>query len=278
MYRRNGKDYYGILGVSRDASQDEIKKAYRSLAFKYHPDRNPGNEEWTSEKFKEINEAFEVLSSPEKRRQYQSFSRAGPRHADRWYTQEEIFGDLFRTNPLFRDMMEELRRSGLRFDERFFDDMFFGGRGAVFEFFAGPGGVRKRAYRWGEPQRRHKTPEPAYTQSPFNTAAGRLIKYALKGLLGVELPERGKDLHYKLSISPGDIEGEKGFSYRRGKENKSLVVRIPGDIKDGRNIRLKGMGEDGKHGGEPGDLYLTVRVCLPVKEKIKNLITGMRKS
>lgn len=72
----NDKDYYSILGVSRDASADEIKKAYRELALKYHPDKNPGNSE-AGEKFKEINEAYSVLSNPEKRQRYDQFGSAG---------------------------------------------------------------------------------------------------------------------------------------------------------------------------------------------------------
>ena len=64
------KDYYQILGVSRNAPDEEIKKAYRRLAVKYHPDRNPDKKEWATEKFKEINEAYEVLGDPQKRRQY----------------------------------------------------------------------------------------------------------------------------------------------------------------------------------------------------------------
>ncbi|MFH0847184.1 MAG: DnaJ domain-containing protein [Chloroflexota bacterium] len=64
------KDYYAILGVPRDASQEDIKKAYRSLAMQFHPDRNPGKEQWANDKFKEINEAFSVLGDPERRKQY----------------------------------------------------------------------------------------------------------------------------------------------------------------------------------------------------------------
>ena len=71
------KDYYKILGVSRDADASAIKKAYRSLAMKYHPDRNPGKEKEANEKFKEINEAYEVLANSEKRSAYDRFGHAG---------------------------------------------------------------------------------------------------------------------------------------------------------------------------------------------------------
>ena len=65
-----GKDYYETLDVSKNATEQQIKKAYRKLAMKYHPDRNPGNEKWANDKFKEVNEAFGVLGDLEKRRQY----------------------------------------------------------------------------------------------------------------------------------------------------------------------------------------------------------------
>ena len=67
------RDYYEVLGVSKDASKDEIKRAYRKLAIQHHPDRNPGKEKWANEKLKEINEAFSVLGDPKKRKQYDQF-------------------------------------------------------------------------------------------------------------------------------------------------------------------------------------------------------------
>ena len=99
------KDYYQILGIPEDASPEEVKRAFRSLAVKYHPDKNPGNEKWAGDKFKEINEAYSVLGDSAKRREYDSYRRspfAGV-STDRGgfpSTQEDIFRRSF-SNPYF---------------------------------------------------------------------------------------------------------------------------------------------------------------------------------
>jgi len=123
------KDYYRILGVPTNASDGEIKKAYRKLAMQYHPDRNPGKEEWANEKFKEINEAYGVLGDPQKRKQYDQFGTGG--------NIGDIFGSPF-TTTTFREMMKDFGGAGLRFD--FLGDIFsdfLKGRGSSFSSRSG---------------------------------------------------------------------------------------------------------------------------------------------
>jgi len=121
------KEYYQILGVPRNATNEQIKKAYRKLAMQYHPDRNPGREKWANEKFKEINEAFIILGDPEKRGQYDQFGTVG--------NVGDIFGSPC-TRTTFEDLMKDFGGSGLGFD---FSDNVFGdflkGRGFSFKTF-----------------------------------------------------------------------------------------------------------------------------------------------
>lgn len=109
------RDYYEILGVPRNASQEEIKKAYRRLAMQYHPDRNPGNKE-AEEKFKEAAEAYEILSDPDKRRRYDQFGHAGMQGSD--FRQWTDINDIF---DAFRDIF-----GGSGFGGSIFDDFFSG--------------------------------------------------------------------------------------------------------------------------------------------------------
>jgi len=158
------QNYYKILGVSPDASADEIKKAYRSLALKYHPDRNPAPD--ASERFKEITAAYGVLIDETKRREYDQFQRAtqnsrraGYRYRSQQsqsqsqgfrYTQEDIFRDLF-NNPFYSTIFQELNRefskSGYTFNEEFFRKIFSGyAQGVFFTGWVGfPGGGRQQS-------------------------------------------------------------------------------------------------------------------------------------
>ena len=137
MYRGT-KDYYSILGISEKASRDEIRRAFRKLAMKYHPDKNLGNEQWAEEKFKEINEAYAVLGDEMKRQGYDrmrqvGFSGYGAQYAGGpYYSQEQVFADAFNNPYLIQELAKMFQEAGLRFDQGFVDNLFFGGRGFVF--------------------------------------------------------------------------------------------------------------------------------------------------
>ncbi len=217
------KDYYGILGVPENASDTEIKKAYRKLAMQYHPDRNPGKENWANEKFKEINEAYGVLGDPQKRKQYDQFGTVG--------NIGDIFGSPF-TQATFQEMMKDFGGAGLRFD--FLDDIFgdlLKGRGSSFSFrsFGGrPGRVR------------------------FEAQPGQEIN--LDEIFGQA--RRPQEIHYELAISQGEaLQGVKKILKRRGKR---LEVKIPAGVRTGNVVRLKNARQISD--GLPGDILIKVIV------------------
>jgi DnaJ-class molecular chaperone len=197
------RDYYQILGVPKDASDAEIKKAYRKLAMQYHPDRNPNNEKWANEKFKEINRAYGVLGDPEKRRHYDQFGTVGD--------MGDIFSSPF-TRTTFQEMMKDFGGAGLRFD--FLDDIFgdfLKGRGSSFSFgsFGGrPGRVR------------------------FEAWPGQEIN--LDEVLGKA--RHSQDVRYELTISRQ--ESLKGVTKRLKRKGKSLEVKIPAGVRTGTVVRL----------------------------------------
>jgi curved DNA-binding protein len=215
--------YYGILGVPSNASDGEIKKAYRKLAMQYHPDRNSGKEEWANEKFKEINEAYAVLGDPQKRKQYDQFGTVG--------NIGDIFSSPF-TTTTFQEMMKDLGGAGLRFD--FLDDIFgdfLKGRGSSFSFrrFGGkPGRVRFEAQPGQE-----INPDEIFGQA-----------------------RRPHEVRYELAISRGEAsQGVKKILKRKGKR---LEVKIPAGIRTGNVVRLRNARQ--LSDGLPGDILIKVIV------------------
>ncbi|MGI6655658.1 MAG: DnaJ C-terminal domain-containing protein [Desulfobulbus sp.] len=214
-------EYYKILGVTQTATADEIKKAYRKLALKYHPDKNPGDKQ-AEEQFKKISEAYAVLSDPEKKKQYDTFGEAGFRQR---YSQEDIFRNF--------DLNDILRQFGFGGSFRNMGGMHTGGfratgGGSPFEsFFAqsGMGGCASGGCR----------PQPA---------KGRDLTYEMT----VTLEEV---LH----------GGEKTVGLRQGGETQNVSVKIPKGIEDGKRLRLSGKGAPSPTGGPAGDLYLKVHVA-----------------
>lgn len=216
------KDYYRILGVPKDASDDRIKKAYRKLAMKYHPDRNPDKQKWANEKFKEINEAYGVLGDPEKRRQYDQFGTVGN------------IADIFSSNATrstFEDVMGDFGGSGLGFD--FLDNIFgdaIKGRGYSFSFgsFGGPRGVK-----------------------PGGQSGGRISLDEIFGRV-----QKSKDIRYELSITAE--EAAKGTRKRLTRNGRRLEVRIPPGVHRGSSVRLRNACQ--VTDGRQGDIVVQINI------------------
>jgi curved DNA-binding protein len=225
----NKKDYYEILGVSRDATTEQIKKAYRKLAMQYHPDKNAGKEQWANEKFKEINEAYGVLGDPQKRKQYDQFGTAG--------NLGDIFGSAY-TRSTFEDLMKDYSGAGLGFD--FLDDIFgqmFKGQNVSFKVFSsgfGPGGVR------------------------FQQASGLNLDDFLRQAQRprkARVP-RKKGVNYEIVITKDQAQG--GLEKDLVRKGKKLRVKIPAGIESGTKIRLRNARQ--VTDGTPGDIVINVRV------------------
>jgi len=215
------KDYYQILGVPRNATEEQIKKAYRSLAMQYHPDRNPGKEKWANEKFKEINEAFGVLGDPAKRQQYDRFGTTG--------NVNDIFGNAA-TRSTFEDLMKDFNGSGLGFDflSSIFGDIFKGGgRGAGFRVFRSGGG-----FNLDDLLRQAQGQQSSYQYSPSQAAS------------------------YEITITKD--QAKKGMEKDLTRRGKRLRVKIPPRVKDGTKIKLSNALVTTDR--SPGDIIITVRV------------------
>jgi DnaJ-class molecular chaperone len=270
------KDYYTILGVTRHATEDEIKQSYRKLAFKYHPDRNPGDPR-AEERFKNISEAYGVLVDPDKRKRYDfegtSFTRT--RHR---YRQEDIFRDMFR-NPdahdLFRDLNKEFEKYGMRFDQEFINRVFFSGRGFFFGgvFFGGPifgkraffqGPVRPTFFKPGAQEQAFNRQESGRGKGGLLARFGQKVETLLLGRSPKALDDRKTlDMVYDLALARHDTDSGSRvtIAFKRGKKPEKLEVTIPPGTKSGSRLRLRGKGMPDPQGGPPGDLYLHVSVA-----------------
>lgn len=215
------KDYYKILGVSESASPEEIKKAYRKLALKYHPDRNRDNKE-AEAKFKEISEAYAVLSNPEKKKQYDMFGAEGFQNR---FSQDDIFREAD-----FSSIFREFGFGGGSGSGDIFSQLFgnMGGRGG------------RRVYRTGG--------------SPFSSS------YGPHG--GFNQAVKGQDLVYELALTLEEISEptKKTISYQIEGRQESVTVKIPAGIQEGKKLRLTGKGAQGKFGGPAGDLYVKIKL------------------
>jgi len=300
-------DYYKTLGVEKTAEPEAVKKAYRKLALKYHPDRNPNNRE-AEEKFKKISEAYAVLSDAEKRKQYDSF---GSDQFSRRYSQEDIFRN-FDFNEILRDF-----GFGSGGNER-------GSRGAGsrggYTFRTGGDPLRDL---FGQGQRHYETPQKGedlhYNLSitleesvsgaekklalkqelevheisvriPAGISTGKKLRLIGKGYPGIHGGPNG-DLYLNITVLPhpifardgNDIHIEKAVSFTQAVLGISIEVppidgtikriKVPAGTQSGTKIRMKGYGVPGLKGSgsSKGDQYVKISIEVPRKINEKQL-------
>ena len=248
------RDYYEILGVGRNAGEEEIKRSYRRLAMQYHPDRNPGDRE-AVERFKEASEAYEVLRDPQKREIYDHYGHEGLKGTG--FTGFRGFEDIFST---FGDIFEDffgfgstrtgrtMARAGadLRYDLTIsFLDAAFGKERDIeipksmnCDYCGGSGA------------------EPGTSPSSCPTCGGHGQVSRSQGFFSItttcpHCQGEGEVIHTPC----GQCRGRK-----KVRRNKSIALKIPPGVETGSRLRLRGEGEEGERGGPPGDLYVIIHV------------------
>ncbi|MFA7346684.1 MAG: DnaJ C-terminal domain-containing protein [Desulfurivibrionaceae bacterium] len=309
-------DYYKLLGVGKSASPEEIKKAYRKLALKYHPDRNKGNKE-AEEQFKKISEAYAVLSDKEKRQQYDSFGSAGFQQR---YSQEDIFRNA--------DLGDILREFGINFGGGRTTFRSSGGGGGFEEMFRQPGAGARASHGFQDFRQQQQVKgsdlslELPITLHEVLTGAEKTISLgrgAAAEKVSVKIPvgiETGKKLRVSGKGSPSPMGGPPGDLYllikvephpiftREGAhltmdlqipyssavfggevevptlEGKQLKVKVPPGCQPQAKLRLRKHGLPDSPGGERGDLLVKIVVAVPkdLSEEQQDLVKKLKET
>jgi curved DNA-binding protein len=293
------KDYYAILGIKKDVGQDEIKKAYRKLAMKYHPDHAKGKE--SDEKFKEISEAYAVLSDPEKRKQYDTYGSEGFQQR---FSQEDIF-----KGSNLEDILREFGFGGASFFSGFSKGKRSKAGGTRYSFdpdsmFGGGGGRRQAAQMKGSDvsyelplsleEIATGTTRTLSLQTPSGPADTLTVKIPKGMISGKKLRISGRgqpspyggpsgDLYIISKVLPDPVfslqdndlyisreirltDGLLGTQIQvQGIDGKQLSLKVPPGTKHKSKMRIAGHGIPRMKGGGSGDLYVEILLNMPKK-------------
>lgn len=263
------RDYYEILGAARNASSDELKKSYRKLAMKYHPDRNP-DDDVAEQKFKELNEAYEVLKDEQKRAAYDQYGHSafkaqaggggfGGGHHD--FNQfNDAFGDFFsdfmggRGGGRPRD--GKVRGSDLKFNMEVSLEDAFNGLEKTITFSAASSCDSCSG----------SGSKDSSGTNTCSTCQGHGVVRMQQGFFAVEQTCSNCQGTGRIIKNPcGSCSGQ-----GRSTQQRNLKVTIPAGIEDGTRMRLSGEGEAGAHGGTSGDLYIHIHVATHKFFKVEN--------
>lgn len=269
------RDYYEILGVAKDATKEDIKRAYRKLAIQYHPDKNPGNKE-AEEKFKEATEAYEVLGDDQKRQTYDQFGFAG---VEGMGTSQQNYSDLFHG---FEDIFGGFGDFSSIFGSIFGNQSGFGNSGSSYSGGDRQGGMRSRRgsdlrYDIELPFEKAiygTTVEIGYTRDDSckvcggtgsQDGAGMTTCSMCKGSGQVRRSSGFFSISQPCPVCKGEGSViEKPCRECNGsgitKKKQKIKVTIPPGVEDGKRVNIPGQGDAGTNGGPAGDLYVFIRV------------------
>ncbi|ATQ14599.1 J domain-containing protein [Borrelia miyamotoi] len=273
------KDYYKILGIQKDATTEEIKKAYKKLAIKYHPDKNKGNK-FAEEKFKEINEAYEVLSSPQKKNNYdnfgsadfnnnfntESFSKGFKNTSFHHFENFELFSNIFgsSTKGILKDKEITIKIS--------LYDAYMGGKKSIL--------TNNEKIEINIPKGTSATTQLRFNgKGNINPISGKrsnlIIKFEISSYKNFTLKER--NLETKIRVYPWEIAlgSEKIFETIEGKKIK---IKIPKDTKNGEKLILKGLGMPALGNTVKGDLKVKLIVDVPkiINDEVKKIYERLK--